>query len=73
MFVTELNNLVTSEKIWKGNRVKSESKEKFWSEIRVVLMVISLLFVGIILLKIKANHEGKHLIQDVYPENYIRQ
>jgi hypothetical protein len=71
--VTKLNNLATLEKIRKGNRVKSQSKEKFWSEIKVVSIVIALLLVGIILLKIKANREGKHLVQDAYPENYIRQ
>jgi hypothetical protein len=53
--------------------MRSQSKEKFWGEIKVVSIVIILLFVGIILLKIKANREGKHLTQDLYPESYIRQ
>jgi hypothetical protein len=52
--------------------VKSQSKEKFWGEIKVVSIVIVLLLVGIILLKIKANREGKNLVQDAYPQNYIR-
>ena len=68
----KLKSLVVLEKK-KGNQMKSQSKEKFWGEIKVVLIVIALLFVGIILLKIKANHEGKHLVQDAFPENYIRQ